>query len=341
MDIASMTLEELEGFVLAHNEKKYRAKQIFKWIHSDFVRNFSQMTNLSRDFQGLLEREHPISSVEIERKYESFGNEVYKYLLRLPKDTIIESVLMKYSYGSSVCLSTQAGCAMGCVFCASGENGFLRNLSPYEILAQMYRIQEDIGERIGNIVLMGSGEPLLNFDNVVKFIKIASDENGLNIGRRHITLSTCGIVSAIYKLADLRLGINLALSLHASNDEIRRELMPAAHSYNMDETLKACDYYAKTTGRRITYEYALIKGVNDKEKHAKELGTRLKGRLCHVNLIPLNEVLGKDFKRPGKKAIQDFYDVLYRLNIETTVRRELGGDVTAACGQLRAEFLEE
>lgn len=339
MDISSMTLGELEDFVIYNNEKKYRAKQIFQWIHSKFARDFAQMTNLSGDFRTFLEEEHPICQIEIERKYESLEDEVHKYLLKLPKDTIIESVLMKYSFGNSLCVSTQAGCAMGCAFCRSGEDGFFRNLSAYEILAQVYRIWEECKERISNIVLMGSGEPLHNFDNVVRFIEIISHEHGLNIGRRHITLSTCGIVPEIYKLADLKPGINLALSLHASDDEIRKQLMPVAKKYNIDETLSACDYYQKTTGRRVTYEYAMIKGINDSKSHARELGNKLKGRLCHVNLIPVNEVPGKNFYRPERKSIQEFYDILCKLNIDTTIRRELGSSVAAACGQLKAEFL--
>ncbi|MCL2564351.1 MAG: 23S rRNA (adenine(2503)-C(2))-methyltransferase RlmN [Defluviitaleaceae bacterium] len=341
IDIWSMTLRELENFVISHNEKKYRAKQIFGWIHSKFARDFSQMTNLSGDFRAFLEKECSVLPVEIEEKYESLGDEVYKYLLRLQKDTIIESVLMKYSFGNSVCVSTQAGCAMGCAFCRSGEGGLLRNLSAYEILAQVYRIQQDLGERISNIVLMGSGEPLHNFDNAVKFVEIISHEDGLNIGKRHITLSTCGIVPEIYRLADLKPGINLALSLHAPNDEIRKRLMPVAKSYSVDEILLACDYYAKTTGRRVTYEYAMIKGINDSKNHAYELGNRLKGRLCHVNIIPVNEIPEKNFIRPERKVVQEFYSTLCKFKIDVTIRRELGSNVAAACGQLKSEFISK
>ena len=341
MDISSMTLGELEQFVLSKNEKKFRAKQIFEWIHNKHVRNFAEMTNLSAAFRELLERECSILQVEIEKKYESSLNDVCKYLLRLEKDTIIESVLMKYSFGQSICVSSQAGCAMGCAFCVSGEDGFFRNLSAYEILAQVYRIQEDTSERISNIVIMGSGEPLHNFDNVVKFIEIVSSEQGINIGKRHITLSTCGIVPEIYKLADLKLGINLALSLHASNDDVRRQIMPIAKTYNMIETLEACDYYAKTTGRRITYEYALTKGINDSTEHARELGARLKGRLAHVNLIPVNAGAMANFKSPDRKRIQDFCDILVKLGVNASIRRELGSDIAAACGQLKSEYTKQ
>jgi len=341
MDISSMTLEELEQFVLSKNEKKFRAKQIFEWIHNKRVRKFSEMTNLTRDFRELLAQEHNIEAVEIEKKYESSLNDVCKYLLRMSKDTIIESVLMKYSFGYSICVSSQAGCAMGCAFCVSGEDGFFRNLSAYEILAQVYRIQDDIGERISNIVIMGSGEPLHNFDNVVKFIEIVSSKQGINIGKRHITLSTCGIVSEIYKLAELRLGINLALSLHAPNDDVRRQIMPVAKTYNMAETLESCDYYAKTSGRRITYEYALVKGVNDSMECARELGSRLKGRLAHVNLIPVNTGSGINFESPERKSIQAFYDVLTNLGVSASIRRELGSDIAAACGQLKSEYTKQ
>jgi len=333
-----MTLEELEDFILLQNEKKFRAKQIFDWIHNKQVRDFCEMSNLSIDFREFLEREHSIEEVEIEKKYESSLNDVCKYLLRLPKDTIIESVLMKYSFGYSICVSSQAGCAMGCAFCVSGKDGFFRNLSAYEILAQVYRVSEDLGARISNVVIMGSGEPLHNFDNVVKFIDIVSHEQGLNIGRRHITLSTCGIVPGIYKLADLKLGINLALSLHASNDSVRKILMPVAENYSLDETILACDYYAKTTGRRVTYEYALVKGVNDSIEYAKELGAKLKGQLAHVNLIPVNAGAKEDLRSPDKKSIQNFNDALSRLGISVSIRRELGSDIAAACGQLKSEY---
>ena len=338
MDISSMTLAELERFVLAAGEKKYRAKQIFEWIHNKHVRNFSEMTNLSEKFRIFLQSEHNLEQVEIEKKYESLENDVRKYLLKMPKDTIIESVLMNYSFGHSICVSSQAGCAMGCAFCRSGEDGFFRNLSAYEILAQVYRVCEDAGTRVNNIVIMGSGEPLHNFENVVKFIEIVSHELGLDIGGRHITLSTCGIVPKIYELADLRLQINLALSLHASNDDIRRKNMPVANIYSMEETLEACDYYAKTTGRRITYEYALVKDVNDAKESAVELGQKLKGRLAHVNLIPVNKT-GESFKSPDKKNIQTFYETLMKLGISVSVRRELGSDIAAACGQLKSEYM--
>ena len=229
---------------------------------------------------------------------------------------------------------------MGCAFCCSGEDGLLRNLSAYEILAQVYRICEDAGTRINNIVIMGSGEPLHNFENVVKFIDIISHEHGVNIGKRHITLSTCGIVPGIYELADLRLQINLALSLHASNDDIRKLLMPIAKTYSMGETLCACDYYTKTTGRRITYEYALVKGINDSLESAKELGHRLKGRLAHVNLIPVNASSNDNIKSPERGSIQSFHDTLAKMNISVSIRRELGSDIAAACGQLRAKYKE-
>ena len=335
-DISSMTIDELRELIQSWNEKKFRAEQIFEWIHLKFARDFSSMTNLPKNLRSLLCERQAIPLIEIERKYESLEDGVCKYLLRLPKDTIIESVLMKYSFANSLCVSTQAGCAMGCAFCRSGKDGFFRNLDPYEILAQVYRVQQDSGQRVDNIVIMGSGEPLHNFDSVVKFIEIVSHPLGLNIGRRHITLSSCGIVPNIYKLADLRLQINLALSLHAPNDNVRKKLMPVAKSYTMDETMAACDYYAKITGRRVTYEYALVKGLNDSKEAAGELGRKLKGRLVHVNLIPVNDVPGSALHRPEGKVIQEFCDVLRKFSVDTTIRRELGSDIAAACGQLKA-----
>jgi len=341
MDIASMTIDELEKFFQDIDEKKFRAKQVYEWIHSKFAEDFSQMSNLSSSLRALLDKNHQMPMVKIEKKYESLEDETVKYLFRMEKNTIIESVLMRYSFGNSVCISSQAGCAMGCAFCHSGENGLERNLSAYEMLAQIYRISADIGERISNIVIMGSGEPLSNFDNVVKFARIISSDEGANIGKRHITLSTCGIAPGIRKLADTGLGLNIALSLHAPNDEIRKKLMPVANSFSMKETVAACDYYAEKTGRRVTYEYALIKGINDGEHHAKELAERLKNRLCHVNLIPVNEVSGKNFFRPDKKTIQTFSAVLNKNSVETTIRRELGSSVNAACGQLKGAYNKE
>ena len=340
MDIASMTLEELEKLFLDMGEKKFRAKQVYEWIHSKFAQGFSDMSNLSLVLRTELDKNHQIPSVKIEKKYEASEEETVKYLFRMGKNTIIESVLMRYSFGNSVCISSQSGCAMGCAFCHSGENGLERNLSAYEMLAQIYRISADIGQRVSNIVIMGSGEPLSNFDNVVKFARIISSDEGANIGKRHITLSTCGIAPQIRKLADTGLGLNLALSLHASNDEIRRKLMPIAESFSIKETIAACDYYAEQTGRRVTYEYALIKGINDSANNAKELAERLKGRLCHVNIIPVNEVPGKEFFRPGKKSIQAFADILNKNSVETTIRRELGSSVNAACGQLKSAYSE-
>jgi len=341
MDIASLTIDELEKLFLQMGEKKFRAKQVYEWIHAKFAEDFLGMTNLPVALRNELDKNCDISSVKIEKKYEALEDETVKYLFRMEKSTIIESVLMKYSFGNSVCISSQAGCAMGCAFCHSGENGLERNLSAYEMLAQIYRIWADIGERISNIVIMGSGEPLSNFDNVVKFARIISSDEGANIGKRHITLSTCGIAPQIRKLADTGLGLNLALSLHASNDEIRRKLMPVAESFSMKETIAACDYYAQKTGRRVTYEYALIKDINDGAHFAAELAARLKGKLCHVNLIPVNEVPGKDFFRPSKKTIQAFNDILNKNGVETTIRRELGSSVNAACGQLKGAYNEE
>ncbi|MEG0134308.1 MAG: 23S rRNA (adenine(2503)-C(2))-methyltransferase RlmN, partial [Clostridium sp.] len=250
------------------------------------------------------------------------------------------SVIMRYKHGNSICISTQVGCRMGCTFCASTLEGRVRNLSSGEILSQIIVAQNQLGERISNVVLMGSGEPLDNYDNVTKFLELVNSDYGLNIGQRHITLSTCGIVPKIYELADRELSITLAISLHAYSDEIRKAIMPIANKYTIKELLDACKYYVDKTGRRITYEYALVSGVNDSIEDAKSLSKLLKGLLCHVNLIPVNEIKENTLKRPSKKVIEEFETILKNAGIEVTVRREMGSDISAACGQLRRSHIE-
>ena len=276
-----------------------------------------------------------IGNIDIALKLESKDGKTKKYLFLLNDGNIIETVMMDYDSRVTVCVSNQVGCRMGCRFCASTMDGLVRNLEPWEILDQIMKIQEDTGKRVSNLVLMGSGEPLDNYDNTKQFLKIVNDENGLNIGYRHITLSTCGIVPKIYELSDLEIPINLAISLHSPYDDKRKEIMPVANKYSINEILDACRYYIKKTNRRVTFEYSLIKGVNDGKKEAESLAALLKGMLCHVNLIPINEVDERDFKKPDKAFIYKFRDYLEERNIPATVRISMGSDISGACGQLR------
>lgn len=341
IDITSLELPELERFFENIEEKKFRAKQVYEWLHQKLVTSFDEMTNLSKSLRERLESLCFIPQIEIIDKRESNIDGTVKYLFALSNDTIIESVLMRYEHGNAVCISTQAGCRMGCKFCASTVNGLDRNLLVGELLAQVYEIQKDCGERVSHIVLMGSGEPLENFDNVVKFINIINSKNGLEISQRHITLSTCGLVDKIYELAELKLQINLAISLHAPNDDIRLQLMPIAKKYPIETVLKACKDYGDTTKRRVTYEYALIRGVNDSHANANELGRKLRHTLAHVNLIPVNDVKEHNFIKGSKQSISEFAEILRSMGIDTTIRRELGSDINAACGQLRKSKIEE
>lgn len=293
------------------------------------------MKNIPKSLREKLEEVSYIGNIDIELKLESKDGKTKKYLFLLNDGNIIETVMMDYDSRVTVCVSNQVGCRMGCRFCASTMDGLVRNLEPWEILDQIMKIQEDTGKRVSNLVLMGSGEPLDNYDNTKQFLKIVNDENGLNIGYRHITLSTCGIVPKIYELADLEIPINLAISLHSPYDDKRKEIMPVANKYSINEILDACRYYIKKTNRRVTFEYSLIKGVNDGKKEAESLAALLKGMLCHVNLIPINEVDERDFKKPDKAFIYKFRDYLEERNIPATVRISMGSDISGACGQLR------
>lgn len=335
IDICSKNLDELKEILVSIDEKPFRAKQIYIWLHKKLVKNFEDMTDISKSLRKKLEDKFFISHISIEKKLVSNNDGTEKYLFQLENKTLVESVLMSYSYGNTVCVSTQSGCKMGCKFCASTLNGFDRNLTTSEILSQVYEIQRNINDRISNIVLMGSGEPMDNYDNVIKFIKIINSEEGLNIGQRHITLSTCGIVPKIYKFADENLQSTLAISLHAPNDIIRKQTMPIANVYSIREILDACKYYNEKTNKRVTFEYALIKDLNDLEKHAQELGMLLKNTLSHVNLIPINDVKERNYIKSSKDRILKFASILENFNIETTVRRKLGSDINSACGQLR------
>ncbi|MDE5974017.1 MAG: 23S rRNA (adenine(2503)-C(2))-methyltransferase RlmN [Eubacterium sp.] len=334
-DIRALTLEQLNSLMAEMKQPKFRAKQIFKWLHSDGVKSFEQMTNISKELRLRLAEKCFISDCEIEDKYVSSIDGTVKYLFRLYDGEYVESVVMKYKYGSTICVSSQVGCKMGCTFCASTLAGFKRNLTAGEIESQLHSAQKDLGIRISHIVMMGIGEPLDNFDNVKAFLKNVNDENGLNISMRNITLSTCGIVPKIYELTDMDLQLTLTISLHAPNDVIRSNTMPINNRYNIDELLKACIEYGKKTGRRVSFEYTLIKDVNDSEEAALELADRLRGSLCHVNLIPVNDVRERDNKRGSKADIIKFQNILKRNGINATIRRTLGADINASCGQLR------
>lgn len=339
-DIRAYGYEELQKEMATIGEKAFRAKQIYEWLHVKLVDHFDEMTNLSKALREKLEENYEILPVVMLERQISQIDGTNKFLFRLYDGNVVESVLMKYKHGNSICVSTQVGCRMGCKFCASTIGGRIRDLSSGEILAQIMVAQRYLGERISNVVLMGSGEPLDNFDNVIKFLKLVNAEYGLNIGQRHITLSTCGIVPKIIELADLNLSITLAISLHAFSDEKRRVIMPIANKYTIAEILDACKYYMNKTGRRITYEYSLVSGVNDSKEDARSLSRLLKDMNGHVNLIPVNEIKENTLKRPSKKTIEDFEGILKAHGIEATVRREMGSDINAACGQLRRSYLE-
>lgn len=340
-DLKSLTLEELQMEMVSIGEAKFRAKQIFRWLHVKYVNSFDEMTDLSEALREKLRINYEIGAVKQVKKLVSKIDNTTKYLFELENNYIIESVFMHYSYGNTVCISTQAGCRMGCTFCASTIDGVEKSLTPAEMLSQVYEIEKDKGETISGVVLMGSGEPLDNYDNVLKFIKLLNSKDGKNMGQRHITLSTCGLINKMYDLADEELQITLAVSFHAPNDEIRNRLMPVSKANPMDKLLEACRFYADKTKRRITFEYSLIKGVNDSADNAKELASKLKGMLCHVNLIPINDVKEKDYVKSTNETIKRFEDILLSRGIETTVRKSLGGDIDAACGQLRKRYKDE
>lgn len=340
LDIKSYNLIELKEALTQMGEKPFRAGQIYKWLHIDKVSSFDEMTNISKDLRAKLDEKFEIITLEPVKVLISQIDGTRKYLFKIKGDAVIESVLMRYHHGNSVCISTQSGCRMGCKFCASTLNGLHRNLLPSELLEQIYQIEKNIGEKVSNIVLMGSGEPLDNFDNVIKFLELITDENGANISQRNITLSTCGLVPKMKELADRKMQITLALSLHASDDETRKELLPIAKRYTIDEVLGACRYYFDKTGRRITFEYSLVAGVNDTPEEAEKLAALVKGINCHVNLIPVNPIKERDFVQSGKKAVQQFKYRLEKNGVNATIRREMGRDINGACGQLRNETMK-
>lgn len=332
---------ELKDSIVQIGEPKFRALQIFKWIHGKTVESFSHMTNISNKTKQLLFENFEFTKGTIKLKLESQLDETKKYVIMFEDKNIVESVYLKYKYGNTACISSQVGCKMGCIFCASTKNGYIRNLTAGEMLKQVYLIQKDLNEKISNIVIMGSGEPLDNYDNIVRFLKLINNENGQNISMRKITLSTCGIIPNIYKLADENIPITLAVSLHASSQEKREKIIPVSKKYKLHELMNACDYYIEKSGRRITFEYIMIKGFNDDEKDAESLCSLLKNKLCNVNLIPCNYVMEAEMKPSANLDIERFKKLLTENGVNTTVRRELGSDINAACGQLRNSFLKK
>ena len=337
--IDNLTLEELQKEIVAINEPSYKAKQIYEWIHQKNVTSFDEMTNISKKTRELLKNSFEFTDIRILERYDSKQDETKKYLLLLEDENIIETVFLKYKYGNTLCISSQVGCKMGCVFCASTKKGFLRNLTVSEMLNQIYLVQKDTGEKISNIVIMGTGEPLENYDNLLKFFSIINDEKGQNISLRKITMSTCGVVPKIYELADLDLQITLAISLHVANQKKREEVLPIARRYNLDELKKAVEYYVNKTNKRITFEYILIDGFNDTYEDAMNLCNYTKGILCNVNLIPYNSIKESNISSSTENNIEKFKKHLTDNNVYATVRRELGSDINAACGQLRNDFL--
>ena len=338
-DIKSLSFDELGTFLSGLSLPRFRTAQVFDWLHHKQVTSFGEMTNLSKALIAQLEECAFITSHTIEKKLISKIDGTVKYLFSLPDGSLCESVVMTYEHGKSICISTQIGCRMGCSFCASTKAGFVRHMTPSEIIEQLYAAQRDLGERIGHIVLMGIGEPLDNYDNVLKFLRLVSDERGANLSLRHVSLSTCGLVDRIDRLAEEQLGLTLSVSLHAPNDTIRNQTMPVSLKWPIDELIAACRRYTEKTSRRISFEYALIAGLNDSDACADELASRLKGMLCHVNLIPVNEIKETSYKKSQKERIYAFQQRLIRRGINATVRRTLGADISAACGQLRREQL--
>lgn len=337
IDILSLTKDELAAEIEKMGEKSYRAKQIYDWLHVKKATDFSQMSNLSAQFQDKLSEKFCIKSLKIKKRLVSKVDNTVKYLYGLPDGEAVESVLMEYHHGNSLCISSQVGCKMGCRFCASTIAGWVRNLEPSEMLLQIYETERDSGRHVDSIVMMGIGEPLDNFDNVVKFLTILNS-GGEGMSLRHLSLSTCGVVDKIYKLAELKLGVTLSISLHAATNEKRSAIMPINNRFNLQTLMKACDDYFKITGRRISFEYSLIEGVNDTDESADELIALLGGKNCHVNLIPINEIKERDFKK--SRFVERFQKRLTDAGLNATVRRTLGADISAACGQLRRDDAE-
>ncbi len=338
-DIRSMYLPELKTLMEQLGDKPFRAKQLFEWLHGKRVESYDEMTNLPAGLRERLKSDYPLHSLRVVDMQESKMDGTRKYLFALHDGNVIESVWMKYKHGNSVCISSQAGCRMGCRFCASALDGLVRSLQASEMLEQIYHIQRLTGERVSNVVVMGTGEPMDNYDSILRFIHLVSMPEGLGISQRNLTVSTCGIVPRIYDLADEKLAITLAISLHAPEDEKRKEMMPIASRYSIRELLDACRYYFDKTGRRLTFEYALAADANDAEADAERLAALLKGLNCHVNLIPINPVKERKYGRSAKKTVLNFQNKLEKCGINVTIRREMGSDIDGACGQLRKSYL--
>lgn len=338
-DIKSLTLEQLKMEMTARGEKAFRAKQMYEWMHKKLVRDFGEMTNLPASFRMMCSRTYELTALKLLQRQSSKIDGTQKFLFACGDGSTVESVWMKYKHGNSVCISSQVGCRMGCRFCASTLDGLRRNLTPSEMLDQIYAITLLTGERVSNVVVMGTGEPLDNYDNLLKFITLLTDENGLHISQRNITVSTCGLVPRMYRLAEEKLQITLALSLHAANDEKRKKLMPVANQYTIAQLMEACRNYFEKTGRRLTLEYSLVLGVNDKEEDMEELAGLAKGLCCHINLIPVNPIKERNFVPPDAQSVQAFKNKLEKKRINVTIRREMGRDIDGACGQLRQKHL--
>jgi 23S rRNA (adenine2503-C2)-methyltransferase len=341
VDIKSLTKAELEDEFVSKGLQKFRAGQVYDWMHVKLARSFDEMTNLSKDLRTRLSNEYEYTSLKIERFQESAIDKTAKFLFELNDGNFVESVFMRYKHGNSVCISSQVGCRMGCRFCASTLDGLVRSLKPSEMLDQIYAISHHMGERVSNIVVMGMGEPLDNFDNLLRFIELITNKDGLNISARNITVSTCGLVEKIKELADRKLAITLALSLHAASDEQRRKLMPVANKYTIEELMQACSYYFETTGRRISFEYSLVSGVNDTIDDAQRLSALARRVSAHINLIPVNPIKERDYRRGSRDDILAFKNKLEKNGINVTIRREMGQDIDGACGQLRRRKLTE
>lgn len=335
IDIKSLTKEQLKKEIISMGEKSFRADQIYDWIHKRLVTDFDEMTNIKKEFREKCKERFFFTNLEAVDVQTSAIDGTKKFLFQLADGNLVESVWMKYKHGNSVCISSQVGCRMGCKFCASTLDGLERNLAPAEMLDQIYKITLLTGERVSNVVVMGTGEPMDNFDNLLTFIEMLTDEHGLNISQRNVTVSTCGIVPKIKELAEKKLQITLALSLHATTDEKRKKLMPIANRYSIKELMEACEYYFHKTGRRITFEYSMVAGINDTSEDARELISLAKPLGCHVNLIPVNPISERDFKQPDISFVEAFKNKLEKNRINVTIRREMGRDIDGACGQLR------
>lgn len=340
-DIKSLSQKELKDFIITAGEKPFRAAQVYEWLHVKLIQDFEEMTDIPKSLRVYFSENTTLNNLSLIRTLTSAKGETSKFLFGLSDGNLLECVLMKYHHGNSVCISSQVGCKMGCRFCASTLDGFERNLTASEMLSQVYLVQRLTGERVSNVVVMGTGEPLDNYENLVTFIRLLSAGEGLNISQRNITVSTCGLADKIRRLADEKLQITLALSLHASNDTTRKELMPIANRYSISEVLAACDYYFEQTGRRMTFEYGLIAGENDKEEQARELAGLLRGKNAHINLIPINPIKERDYRQSQAESIRKFKLILEKYGINVTIRREMGTDINAACGQLRKSYMDE